>query len=808
MKLARKYTASIVGSGLMFATGAFAQDNRFLSLKEVPIPVPRAAVIPGPIGNIPGPDVDLDFRELVDAGIVRDPAALIQLGKAMFWDMQAGSDGVQSCASCHFSAGADIRTRNQLSPGLHDTNFRGVSPDFPGDSSFGNSTVPFTANDRNTPNPPGAGEPAPGALDVPGFPQFGPNHELSAADFPLNAWLRPTELTPRGPETDVLDEFANVSRDTNDVVASQGVRHTLFTGVTPGSNVDQGTEAPDVFNLALPGHPSLSGRTRRVEPRNAPTVINAVFNFDNFWDGRASTIFNGVNPFGFRDRASTLLRNTGGKLTDVFVRVTNSSLASQAVGPTTSNFEMSWENRMFPDVGRKLLCLKPLAGQVVHPQDSVLGPVSMAQPDGQGQPTTIPGLTVSSYAEMVKAAFADDWWKSAEIVKYDPARIVKQAPSTNNPRSLVRSPGRGDVVPQSASDDVPACGERPDDAKYKNNYTQMEWNFSLFWGLAVQAYEATLVSNDAPFDRFEGAPSLGERGDPSALSASEQNGLSIFMDGAPNIGARCNNCHAAPVMTNHSALDILQQDLNAPRAQGRPFDILELMVMGDGTSATYDKGFYNIGVRRSSEDVARAGTATNAAAFQNPLDDNQPFPLSYVALGRLAMDHKLPPDVLRFVQLDPKTKQAVPVLGRVAINGSFKAPNLRNVQLTGPYFHNGDSATLRQVVEFYTRGGNFPNTNFADLDPDIEGIPGLRFPEFRPSARQNIRDLVNFVSHGLTDERVTLEKAPFDHPQLFVPNGSFDNNPAIDRLQEVPAVGRDGRATPIATFLELDPQAP
>lgn len=373
---------------------------------------------------------------------------------------------------------------------------------------------------------------------------------------------------------------------------------------------------------------------------------------------------------------------------------------------------------------------------------------------------------------------------------------------------MVRSTGRGDILQQSASDDVPSCDEHPDGDKYKNNYTQMEWNFSLFWGLAVQAYEATLVSNDTPFDRFEGAPTLGQQRDPSALTASELNGLTIFMDSDPNLGGRCNNCHAAPVMTNHSAMDIMQLDLTAPGSQGRPVDILELMVMGDGASATYDKGFYNIGVRRSSEDSARAGVAPDAPSFQNPLDENRPFPLSYTALGRLAMEDKLPPDVLRFIQLDPKTKRAVPVRGRVAINGSFKAPNLRNARLTGPYFHNGDSATLRQVVEFYTRGGNFPNTNFADLDPDVHGIPGLRFPEFLPAAQQNMRDLVNFVSHGLADERVALEKAPFDHPQLFVPNGSLDNDPAVDRLQEIPAVGQNGRTTPISTFLDLDPQAP
>ena len=45
---------------------------------------------------------------------VRDQAALVALGKAFFWDMQAGSDGRTACASCHFHAGADHRVRNQI----------------------------------------------------------------------------------------------------------------------------------------------------------------------------------------------------------------------------------------------------------------------------------------------------------------------------------------------------------------------------------------------------------------------------------------------------------------------------------------------------------------------------------------------------------------------------------------------------------------------------------------------------------------------------------------------------------------------
>ena len=35
----------------------------------------------------------------------------------------------------------------------------------------------------------------------------------------------------------------------------------------------------------------------------------------------------------------------------------------------------------------------------------------------------------------------------------------------------------------------------------------------------------------------------------------------------------------------------------------------------------------------------------------------------------------------------------------------FKTPSLRNVQLTAPYMHNGELSTLKDVVEFYNKGG-------------------------------------------------------------------------------------------------------
>jgi hypothetical protein len=57
-----------------------------------------------------------------------------------------------------------------------------------------------------------------------------------------------------------------------------------------------------------------------------------------------------------------------------------------------------------------------------------------------------------------------------------------------------------------------------------------------------------------------------------------------------------------------------------------------------------------------------------------------------------------------------------PNVNRVNVQGSFKAAPLRNVELTNPYFHDGGNLTLRQQLDFYMRGGNFPLTNKAHRD--------------------------------------------------------------------------------------------
>jgi hypothetical protein len=130
-----------------------------------------------------------------------------------------------------------------------------------------------------------------------------------------------------------------------------------------------------------------------------------------------------------------------------------------------------------------------------------------------------------------------------------------------------------------------------------------------------------------------------------------------------------------------------------------------------------------------------------------------------------------------------------------AVAGTFKVPGLRNVEFNGPYFHNGGKATLAQVVDFYDNGGDFGRTTNATKAPAI--VP------MQLSADQQ-KSLVAFLL-ALTDDRVRMQQAPFDHPQLFVPNG--DNPIGTDNTIEVPAVGAAGSLTPLQRFLSLNPFA-
>ena len=729
--------------------------------------------------------------------IVKNKETLIALGKALFWDSNVGSDGI-ACASCHFQAGADNRIKNQINPGL-----RNASGEL---ASDGITAIGDVFNFM-------ASIPDAYYLDsLLAAPGKGPNYTLTLEDFPLRKYKEPDSPIEGQPLQS--DRNAEVIFDSDDVISSQGVYHSVFNSLTPKGARKEicerrfPTEGPDLplFNVA--GH-----SVRQVEPRNTPTVINAVYNFRNFWDGRANNVFNGLDPFGMRrfDNPETtpateiFVKAPNGDLIKRRIAIYNASLASQAVGPALSDFEMSCGGKNFAELGIKMLTLKPLSKQTVDPTDSVLG--SYANPIGLGLKTGV------SYKKLIQSAFNEAYWK------------------------------------------VP-------DTQTVDGYKLIENNFSLFWGLAIQAYESTLVTDDSLFDQAQEDLTNGR----DLLTEQEQNGLNLFFN-----QGKCIACHLGSEFTAASVSHVSNPD-NAPDTD----KYIERMIMGDGGIALYDSGFYNIGVRPSKEDLGVGASdpygyplsfTRNAKLKANDPNDGSienPY-ISSLSPDPFNTDSSLFAANMGCINWNPDTALwsygylcgTDPVVSdeREAVDGAFKTPSLRNVELTGPYFHNGGQATLEQVVQFYNRGGDrkdlFPkdpdcggalltydnwgnqvvasdpdtglidNSGFVAVDtaqgqasniaPDMAGTKELADTTCNPSqppdetlslSSSDVDDIVAFMK-TLTDERVRYEKAPFDHPSLVIPNGHVGNevkvkfnkltNQGAQQTILLPAVGAEGR---------------
>ena len=982
------------------------------------------------------PISELDFLRPGDAAELAGVAAALRpyvgrrgaqvLGKALFWDMQVGSDGVQACATCHFHAGIDNRTRNQLNP-----NHVG-----------GDNTLQLH-----------------GGL---------PNRDLTVGDFPFH------KLHDPGIPGEPLLNPGNVARDSNDVMSSMGVRFRKFLDIPPIGKDSFGPAVAGVKPL-LPDLPVLDAESdpiplfqglRRVEPRNTPTNFSAAFNFDNFWDGRARHDANGGSVFGPADPQFHVFIDPGKpgppggglegtsnghlrpeleeedpEIAEQPVRIRFSSLASLAAGPALSDFEMSFAGRNWAKIAKKLLQkdVTPLANQLVSPTDSLLGPFSN-QP---GNPSSVcptgaraagkPGLCVS-YEELINISFRREFWHN-KAQHLDGAPAVCTAEAING---VLTPPGCDPFDGYKL-----AISNGTANQKNRNQFTQAEANFSLFFGLALQIWQQLLIPDDTPFDRFMDANPLaanavGQPGEQGTLppdrvrqlatgsptgvlnavpgfGPDEMFGFDIFSGanltaalpvGSPRnpngVGSnpflrtgRCMLCHLGPEQTDHTnnvnaglllsdtefelpppgepeptgpsrlvtgfmlAEEVEENAQDGVEVENRNFAILDdpatpwddRQVAPPSAIAFQDNGVYNIGVRPTAEDIMRGGRdafgwplSLAALAMKNlagpgfeacddtsdelcdmpnfdpaagpggglfeetgadqrinpglqmepaepllpehlaPWANNLPAGELHPEIDELAFAPNTitTPPFAEFLEIlfgsdtncgvfdpaqfgdgapnfgwgprCPNSQSAItnnmaptlngtfPFANRVARNGAVKAPQLRNVELTGPYFHTGSYLTLRQVVDFYMRGGDFPITNAQDRDPNLvnvglqafgfgttiglptqflDGIPDVisqyrampdttaATPEYALPEDAKVA-LVKFLL-AMTDPRVKFERAPFDHPEIIVPlDGTAPDNVGgraamlgDPRFRVIPAVGAGGSAVALRPFLDI-----
>lgn len=692
---------------------------------------------------------------------VKDMDQAVALGKALFWDVQVGSDGLTACASCHYQAGADGRARNTLHPGAN------------------------------------------GRFDrLPSGREAGPNLALGAADFPFRKFLNPMEG---------LGELGS----SDDRRGTTGMFKTQFTGVDAHELVDAGVDLDDA-TFDVGGVDAL-----QVTGRDAPTVIGAVFYHRLFWDGRANHFFNGRNIWGNADTTdpTVLERRADGSLGPVAVSLDNAALASQAVGPVLSDVEMSWIGREWPDVGRKLLARAPLAGQRVDPGDSVLG--SLARLDAPGLQ---PGLT---YADLVRAAFHERWWGSNEtsggythseanfalffglsILCYEATLVPDQAPydrwragdrtalTQREQEGLALFLGRGKCItchdtPMFAGalrgeviNNEPEGEGLIERMLMANSLAAGGLTFAttpgqgeLPFGFNPYRKPVSLYSVDPPLLLATLAMPSGQRCPPAGTTtwtlfptsqisplADFRGTLTLESDGA------CGQRLRAGFEWNAAGPGFYQYELELGGLR------FPLTIAPATRQAAYDNGFYNLSVTPTSDDKGVGGQG--------------PF-------GPLSITRR----VQRGEDVGQETRGGPVSPGeRVAVDGAFKTPTLRNVELTGPYMHDGSMASLEQVVEFYARGGDFSRENARDKDIDVAGF-GMD--------PQEVADLVAFLK-SLTDPRVRIAAAPFDHPELPLKVGHVGDERALAvdtlgnglvELEVLPATGAAG-GSPIPSFEE------
>lgn len=792
--------------------------------------------------------------------------ALQQMGKALFWDMQVGGDGIQACATCHYNAGADNRIEHQLSPGLK-------ANDQVADLTTLNSKLTSAHFAGTTNGVPNGGMP------------------VSEADLiALGALPDALNGSPGS-----LGSKPSAQVDVNDVISSQGIRGGIHQGVT-SARVDLAllkTSDPgfDVtFSNPAEGVPHT---VRRVEPRNSPSVLNAVFNLRNFWDGRADMYFNGVNPLGFRDPDARVKVVRAGVLGSERLDLPFSSLASQAVGPIESHFEMVFgdpDNALPPrahrELGKKLTLpgTVPLRGQLVAVDDSMLGTLRAA--DGRGLNT--------SYNTMIQTIFHPRFWDA--------------------PALCLGSDG-------AATDNAPVNGVCP-----AGEYTLAQYNFSLFFGLAVQAYEATLVTGQTIVDLIAGGiatgtvtngrnvvnvgppagsppgtPGLSLDGcialvalntnaaqqalatnlctahyakfiDPKATTGSEsalapfpvanntaiggcatppnctvpaarlpaaqatlQNvnrGLGRFFAGA----TACAVCHFNPeftgatvgVMTGFGVPPEVLNPGQARRVELRA--VMERMVTFNGAAAVYDTGFYNIGVRPSPEDLSLGdqigGVPLALGKLFDIMNGGDATGFNPVKIGTLAAP--APGSIAASIaglQIPTSPTNLAPIpfpfrvgcgVGLVGGGNANNNPNINcapNVIPGERLLRNGafKAPGLRNVKftgPYMHNGSKMNLRQVMEFYKTAGHFTNLNLNNLDAGMRvfnlgiQDEAAVMELMETGLTDWRVAYQSGVFDHPELCVPNG-HDPATGKTRLAAIPAVGRTGSAQPIATFEEM-----
>jgi cytochrome c peroxidase len=180
-------------------------------------------------------------------------------------------------------------------------------------------------------------------------------------------------------------------------------------------------------------------------------------------------------------------------------------------------------------------------------------------------------------------------------------------------------------------------------------------------------------------------------GDKNAIDDAAKRGWELF-----NTQARCNKCHAL-TNTKRDATNFIDND------------------------------FHNIGIGIIRHDVVALARQAEklVASGDTAAIDRAAIQTDMSALGRFLITKK------------------------EADSASFKTPNLRNVLVTGPYFHDGSQETLWDVMDHYNKGDGLKNPwldedmqplalTEHDIDDVVAFLASLTSPDYKELGAQEL----------------------------------------------------------------------
>jgi cytochrome c peroxidase len=178
------------------------------------------------------------------------------------------------------------------------------------------------------------------------------------------------------------------------------------------------------------------------------------------------------------------------------------------------------------------------------------------------------------------------------------------------------------------------------------------------YGKAMEAFERTLVSRNAPFDRYVG-------GDRNAIGSDAKEGLKVFIG-----KGGCVRCHNQPLFSDDD------------------FHVIGLRI--DTTLSPFAA-------------PGETGRQANQALICDPTVAGGDFSVN----GPYSDDRQTGRD-------GDFCSQTIPV-------GLWRTKGLRHVAKTAPYFRDGQAKTLEDVVDFYDRGGD-PEGTFLGGPKEIRPL--------------------------------------------------------------------------------------